>query len=641
MKHLWLWIIVLCCLPMMAAAQEERAVITAANAGELTEIGRLGSGYLRDSLAWKDENRLAVVSTLGITTFNLSDNTSEETEIDYPVWTLLTSESGVTAVSTTSQPILVNAETGAEGITLSDPYMVDVFQVAMHGTRVATLSQDGTVRVWDAITGERLQVLHAQPVNGYSGIPNSMLTFSPDGTLLAAGSANQVYVWANGTETPTIFDVRGGVSAIALTDTRVIAGGQSGLLTIFDVANKDAPLFTIPAHGYPVRKIIATDESIISAGDDNRLAVWDATTGTEKLVLVGDGQVQDMVLDPSGTKLALKSFQGLKVVSTETGAVLFENRAQGQDILEVALNPTNSLIATITFMPTSLNLWHIQTGAVTGINSIFTAQGLEFSPDGSRLAALTFASEGKMLGNPGVGQWDTAGNLISFFPYPLTGGRADGLSSGMQAVSYSPDGLRLASGRGDGAIFIWDANGAIDQLPITLTGHTGEMTDLIFSPDGQRLYSLCYQDGTIRAWDVESGANLWMIESTFNQNISAMALSLDGSRIATSANTDSALRLWDAATGTPLQMIDDAFPGGAEVYGVVLTFQSDLLTALNVKTFASPPSSTILFWDAASLQPVGEYRLNSYERDMAFSADGRLIAVAGVTGVIHLLGIAP
>jgi WD40 repeat protein len=59
------------------------------------------------------------------------------------------------------------------------------------GSRFATASMDGTVRIWDPSSGEQLLVLR-----GHSALVASVV-FSPDGSKLASISADRtVRVWA-------------------------------------------------------------------------------------------------------------------------------------------------------------------------------------------------------------------------------------------------------------------------------------------------------------------------------------------------------------------------------------------------------------------------------------------------------------
>jgi WD40 repeat protein len=58
------------------------------------------------------------------------------------------------------------------------------------GTRLATASDDKTVRVWDALSGQALQVLQGHTDSVWS------VAFSPDGTRLATASGDETArVW--------------------------------------------------------------------------------------------------------------------------------------------------------------------------------------------------------------------------------------------------------------------------------------------------------------------------------------------------------------------------------------------------------------------------------------------------------------
>jgi WD40 repeat protein len=68
-------------------------------------------------------------------------------------------------------------------------------------------------------------------------------------------------------------------------------------------------------------------------------------------------------------------------------------------------------------------------------------------------------------------------------------------------VAFTPDGSRLAVGRSDGSIRLWDTHtpGVVSEM-LTLRGHRGPVTYLSLSRDGSRLTSTG-ADGDVRVWD--------------------------------------------------------------------------------------------------------------------------------------------
>src|SRR5262249_45908583 len=89
--------------------------------------------------------------------------------------------------------------------------------------------------------------------------------------------------------------------------------------------------------------------------------------------------------------------------------------------------------------------------------------------------------------------------------------RFEGSGNGGSSVAFSPDGRLAVSGGGepdghDPAIRIWDVKTGKEVR--RLEGHTAGVWGVAFSPaDPKRILS-CSENGTLRLWNAETGAEL-------------------------------------------------------------------------------------------------------------------------------------
>ena len=120
-----------------------------------------------------------------------------------------------------------------------------------------------------------------------------------------------------------------------------------------------------------------------------------------------------------------------------------------------------------------------------------------------------------------------------------------GHTGGVLAVGWSPDGSRLVSGGYDGTVRVWQAGSG--RLLHTLTGHTGGVLAVGWSPDGSRLVSGGY-DGTVRVWDPTTEHAITL--AGHPGGVRALAWSPDGTRLVTSDGGK--VRVWDPTTGTTI-----------------------------------------------------------------------------------------
>lgn len=121
----------------------------------------------------------------------------------------------------------------------------------------------------------------------------------------------------------------------------------------------------------------------------------------------------------------------------------------------------------------------------------------------------------------------------------------------INAVAFSPpDRDIIATGGDGGTVRIWEVESG--ALAATLAGHTAAVNDLVFSDDGTRLFSAS-SDNTARAWDTLAEAEA--VKFTGNTAaVTALTYAESAGQLVTGA-ADGAIRVWTAASGAAVRTI--------------------------------------------------------------------------------------
>ena len=85
----------------------------------------------------------------------------------------------------------------------------------------------------------------------------------------------------------------------------------------------------------------------------------------------------------------------------------------------------------------------------------------------------------------------------------------EGHTGQVTSVAFSPDGNTVLTGSIDRTARLWET--ASGKLLATLEGHTGQVTSVAFSPDGKTVLTGSI-DRTARLWDIASGKLLATLE---------------------------------------------------------------------------------------------------------------------------------
>ena len=173
------------------------------------------------------------------------------------------------------------------------------------GRQLASAGEDGTVRLWDPVTGAVQATL-----TGDDG-RLSAVAFSPDGRQLAsAGEDGTVRLWdpVTGAAQATFTGHDGEVQGVAFSpDGRLLASaGGDGTVRLWDPVTGAAQATFTGHHGWVHTVAFSPDgRQLAYAGSDGTVWLWDPATGATQTTLTGHhGPVHAVGFSPDGRQLA-------------------------------------------------------------------------------------------------------------------------------------------------------------------------------------------------------------------------------------------------------------------------------------------------------------------------------------------------
>ncbi len=403
------------------------------------------------------------------------------------------------------------------------------------------------------------------------------------------------------------------------------------------------------------------DGKLLASGSvDNRIKIWDPSTGNELLTLKGhDGTVMSVAFSPNDKLIASGGADNtIKLWDVATATAKQTLRGHSLYVSSVQFSPDGKLLASGS-ADQQVKIWDVLTG-----REILTILP-NIDPQYSIGLRLLFTRDGKTLITSGevIKLWDVAsGKLLRTIKIEDTG------PIPVLPIAVNPDGSVLATA--SKTIKLWEVGSgkllrtlqsSADQLSFSGDGQTlaiTSMTDiktfnvntgaelkswegvrqgvdsLIFNPDGKTI-ATGNSDNTIRLWDASSGAELKVLKG-YTDRIASMALSANGKILASGSigtiGRNDSVRLWDPTTGQLLRPLTAGYVShaielnqdGSRLVasgGGSSSFSSWNLSQGELKTVKFPQSGPMGFFPA----------------QVTLSQDGRYIAAGGRNGVVKLL----
>ncbi len=647
-------------------------VIKPENAGQLTEVMKLGKGAILSDPAYAPEGMpiysadgkwMAIPTSGGIYLYDAA--TLKELGV-IPASTPFIAfypDASLLAASGNGNVTLWDPATGGQaGVLQGNPEdWYWELSITADGSLISAASSNREVAVWSLQSKKKIFTF-----------PGDRLRFSPDGhmAVVVEYGENQVHLYetSSGTEVNQWAARNAGFTPagqmwledektvrLVYIDRDLLSAPFEGIQPSFSADGKLMPLFAngqislynhingrrthiLEGNFSQIDGVLFSPDGQILAGDvyslhcptcteidglDRSLVLWKAADGA--IISRNKHPSGWMAFSADGSSITAVEAEAVQVINAADGSITRQIDGFTTAVAGMAISPDGKTLAAVHSTDEyTLRLWDLKTGHVN--QALSNQQGISldnvevaYNPDGKFIAV-------------GGDVWDLAASKRMTVMEQAIGQKT---SCWPSSVAFSPDGKELASGCFEGQLDLWSfPDGALIK---SIGDYTGWVTGLSYSPDGEQLAAIySVPDYLVQAWQLPQATPAFKLSEA---HFTRVSYSTDGLLIATvaaSAENEQygwsagMVQLWNAVDGKEIAQlqVDDAV-------SVAFSPDSRILATGSL-------DGTVRLWEVAGdrLLMVARRHFQQVQR-IAFTPDGRSLISGSLDGTILQWGVPP
>lgn len=408
------------------------------------------------------------------------------------------------------------------------------------GSLLVTLTGQGTV-------GTAVTVYTAEKWGRVISYPGrDSIATSPTSQELAVGQENYVVRLSDIQTGQARLDLVGHTSTVTCiafspNGKLVAAGSASEEIRIWSTADGKS-VHVLNGPSFPVRSLVFSPNNLqlVSCGTAGTPQVWDVQSGEKLRNLVGHiGAVESVVYSKDGLQIATAGVdKTVRLWDARSGTPSKILPGHHNAVVGVAYSPDGKLLASCSSDHT-IRLWNASNGRArnTLFGHILEIRCIAFSPNDKYIAS------GGLDGT--IRLWGAGSGMVDAYP--------DNVAAKLVCVDVSPNGKHIVTGNSKGVGQLWETSTGRQLVKLEKNGHSEEITEVAFSPCGQRIATASL-DKTVRFWNALTGVAESIV---INQSraITCLSFSPDGTQLVTSGQ-DMIVRTWDAYTGKAIHILE-------------------------------------------------------------------------------------